>query len=230
MEPKVIAFIIYPGLTLFDLAGPLGVLQKFCELRPDFRTSVVSERMEPIVSDNGLMVIPDSTFEQMPHPYAVVIPGGNTPTLRAMTNPAIRSYVCQAADSAMFTGSVCTGALILASVGLLQGKPATTHWAYSKILENLGSTYQRKRWVMNGKIINSAGVSAGIDMALYFIGQLSDDATAKRVQLLLDYDPKPPFTIDWDHLPLMGRAVQVYHGLAAPRITSGAKRMLREGL
>jgi transcriptional regulator GlxA family with amidase domain len=112
---------------------------------------------------------------------------------------------------------------------LLKGKPATTHWAYAKILENLGSPYQRKRWVMNGNLINSAGVSAGIDMGLYFISQLADDATARRVQRLLDYDPQPPYKIDWEHLPLMAHGLKMYHALAASWITSGTKKLLREG-
>jgi transcriptional regulator GlxA family with amidase domain len=228
-ETKTIAFVIYPGLTLLDLVGPLGVIQKFCELRPEFRTSIVSEKLEPIVSDNGLTVIPDSTFEQLPYPYAIFLPGGNTPTLKAMLNPVIRNYVRQAAAGAAFIGSVCTGALILAAVGLLQGQPATTHWAYAGILEALGSTYQRRRWVMNGKIINSAGVSAGVDMGLYFVSQLADEATARRVQLLLEYDPQPPFQIDWQRLPLMARGIRLYHRLAAPMITSGTKKLLREG-
>ena len=156
-DVKTIAFVIYQGLTLLDLVGPLGVLQKFCEFNPEYQTTIVAERLDPIVSDNGMTVIPDQTFADVPHPFAVFMPGGSTPTLKAMTDPIMRSYVRQAAESAEFVGSVCTGALILASVGLLKGKPATTHWAYHKFLESLGSQYQRKRWVENGKIINSAG-------------------------------------------------------------------------
>jgi len=228
-EPKTIAFVIYQGLTLLDLVGPLGVLQKFCELNPQYQTTVVAERGEPIVSDNGLTVIPDRTFTEVPHPFAIFVPGGNTPTLRAMTNPSMRDYVRQAAETAEFVGSVCTGALILASLGLLQGKPATTHWAYYKILESFGSKYQRTRWVENGKIVNSAGVSAGVDMALFFVSRLAGEEMAKEVQLWLDYDPQPPFKIDWQHLNLMARGIRAYHALAAPFITSGAKKLLREG-
>jgi transcriptional regulator GlxA family with amidase domain len=228
-EIKTIAFVIYPGLTLFDLVGPLGVLQKFCELMPGYRTTVVSETMQPIESDNGLTVIPDSIFAEVPHPYAVFVPGGSAPTLKAMSHPPMRAYLKKASESATLIGSVCTGALILAALGLLTGKNATTHWAYKGILESFGSSYQRQRWVMNGKIINSAGVSAGVDMGLYFISQLSDEDTARRVQLHLDYDPRPPFRIDWQHLPLMARVMRAYHGLAAPWITSGAKKLLKAG-
>ncbi len=147
-----------------------------------------------------------------------------------MSNPAIRSYVRSAASEAEFIGSVCTGALILAAVGLLEGKPATTHWAFYKVLEKLGSPYQRQRWVDNGKIINSAGVSAGIDMALFFASRLTDEATAKRVQKLIDYDPQPPLGhINWGNLSLMSRMMRGFYSLKAPFIASGPKRLLRGG-
>jgi transcriptional regulator GlxA family with amidase domain len=146
-----------------------------------------------------------------------------------MTNPAIRDYLRAVAVSAAFIGSVCTGALILASIGLLKGKPATTHWAYRSILESLGSNYRRTRWVENGNIINSAGVSAGIDMALYFVSRLAGESAAKEVQRWIDYDPQPPYSIDWEHMGLMPRAMLAYHAVAAPVITSKAKKMLRAG-
>ena len=89
--------------------------------------------------------------------------------------------------------SVCTGALILAAAGLLEGRPATTHWAYWRLLERLGARYvPEQRWVEDGKFITSAGVSAGIDMALHLVERLTDEATARRVQLGIEYDPKPP--------------------------------------
>jgi transcriptional regulator GlxA family with amidase domain len=229
-EPKTIAFVIYQGLTLLDLAGPLGVIQKFCEFNPQYQTSIVAERLETIISDNGLAVIPDRTFVDLPHPFALFIPGGSTPTLKAMTNPAIRRYIQEAAKASTFVGSVCTGALILAANGLLKGKTATTHWAYRSLLESLGSPYQRTRWVENGKIINSAGVSAGVDMALFFISRLADEATAKKVQLWIDYDPQPPYKIDWNRLAFMPRAIRAYHTLAAPFLTSGAKKLLKQGM
>lgn len=228
-EPKMIAFIIYPGLTLLDLVGPLGVIQKFCELDRQYRTTIVAERLEPIDSDNGLTVIPDRTFAEMPDPFAVFVPGGGPPTLRAMNDPIIRNYLKSTIQTADFVGSVCTGALILASLGLLEGKDATTHWAYYKILENFGATYQRKRWVDNGRIVNSAGVSAGIDMGLHFISRLAGEAVAIEVQRLIDYDPQPPFSIQWDRLPLTALFMRGYHSLAAPMLTSKARKMLAVG-
>jgi transcriptional regulator GlxA family with amidase domain len=229
-EKKWIAFLIYPGLTLLDLAGPLGVLQKLAEIDPRFEMAVVAEKAGSLQSDNRLTVIPDRTFAELPHPFALFVPGGGEPTLKAMSDPAIRSYVRGAAQSAEFVGSVCTGALILAAVGLLEGEPATTHWAFYRVLERLGSPYLRRRWVDNGRIINSAGVSAGIDMALYFVSRLVDAPTAQRVQRLVDYDPEPPLGhIDWERMSLMSRLMRGYYSIKAPFIAAKPLRLLRAG-
>lgn len=107
---------------------------------------MVGERVEPMDTDIRVKMIPTHTFEEMPHPSVLLVPGGGVPTLRAMSNEAIRSYVRSAAETAEVAGSICTGALILGSVGLLEGRQATTHWAFHKILENLGAKYVRKRW------------------------------------------------------------------------------------
>jgi transcriptional regulator GlxA family with amidase domain len=230
-KKRTIAFLLYPGLTPLDLVGPLAVLQKMAEFDPRYETVVVAERLEPAEGDNGMRFIPNKTFEEMPHPYAIVVPGGSTPTLRAMKNPAIRKYVLQAAGTAEAVASVCTGALILASVGLLEGVQATTHWAYYGVLNALGARYVRERWVENGKVINSAGVSAGIDMALKLVARLSGEETARKVQLWIDYDPQPPFgNLDYDRLPFLPRAVRAYYTLSAPFIVSGVKRLNRAGL
>jgi transcriptional regulator GlxA family with amidase domain len=224
-KKRTIAFLLYPGLTPLDLVGPLAVLNKMAEFDPRYETVVVAERLEPAEGDNGIRFIPNKTFDEVPHPYAILVPGGGTPTLRAMENRVIRSYILQAAGTAEAVASVCTGALILASVRLLDGKRATTHWAYYGVLNALGAHYVRERWVENGKIINSAGVSAGIDMALKLVSRLTDEATARKVQLWIDYDPQPPFGgLDYAHLPALPRAVRAYYTLAAPFIVSGVKR------
>src|SRR5215213_7196459 len=130
-DQKTIAFVLYPGLTVLDMTGPLQVLSALSEIAPEYRTVVVAERVEPMDTDipGEMKVIPNSTFEEVPHPFAIIVPGGVMPTLKAMSNEAIRSYVSSAAETAEVVGSVCTGALILGSVGLLEGREATTHWA-----------------------------------------------------------------------------------------------------
>ncbi len=225
---RTIAFLLYPGLTLLDLVGPFEVIAHLTAAHPDIHPVVVGERIEPMDTDAGVQMIPDKTFAEVPTPYALIVPGGTEPTLRAMTDPAIRAYVRRAAATADVVGSVCSGALILAAVGLLEGRPATTHWAVSSILERLGAHYQRKRWVEDGKFIMSAGVSAGIDMALYLVARLTDEATARTVQLAMDYDPQPPFgPIDWEHVDLLPRALRGGIGLAAPVIAARPKRLTR---
>jgi transcriptional regulator GlxA family with amidase domain len=225
---KTVAFVLYKGLTLFDLAGPLQVFSGVSQLAPQYRTVVVGERKEPFDNDLHLKLIPTHTFEEVPHPSVLLVPGDRSSTFTAMSNEAIRSYVRSAAETAEVAGSICTGALILASVGLLEGRQATTHWIYYKILEQFGATYVRKRWVEDGKFICSAGVSAGIDMALHLAARLTDEETARRVQRSLGYDPHPPFGgMDYDHLGAMS-AARAGLSLAAPVIAAKPKRMIRQ--
>ena len=226
---KTIAFVLYPGLTVFDLTGPLQVLTALSAIAPQYRTVIVGERVEPMDTDIRVKMIPTHAFEEVPSPSVMLVPGGGVPTLRAMRDEAIRSYVRSAAETADVAGSVCTGALILGSVGLLEGRQATTHWAYYKILEEFGAKYVRKRWVEDGKFICSAGVSAGIDMALALAARLTDEETARRVQRSLGYDPHPPFGgIDYDHLGAWAGTVRAGVSLAAPMIAAKPKRLTRQ--
>jgi transcriptional regulator GlxA family with amidase domain len=192
---KLIAFVVYPGLTLLDLVGPL---QTLLGLRPDYVTVTVGERIEAMPTDTRLRITPESTFAEVPRPFGIVVPGGSEGTLRAMADPAVQGYLRSASQSAEVVASVCTGALVLAAAGLLEGGPATTHWAYKDILTSLGSPYQRARWVENGKCITAAGVSAGIDMAIHLAGRLVGEDRARQIQAGIEYDPQPPFgPMDW---------------------------------
>jgi len=224
---KTIALVLYPGLTFFDLAGPLRVFAGMSELAPEYRTVTVGERAEPMDTETRVRVVPTHTFEGVPDPSVLLVPGGGLPTLRAMGSEPIRSYVRSASETAEVAGSVCTGSLILASVGLLESRQATTHWAYHKVLRKLGATYVRKRWVEDGKFISSAGVSAGIDMAL--AARLTDGGIARRVQRSIGYDPHPPFGgIDYAHLDAVSAAARAGLSLAAPLIAAGPKRLTRQ--
>jgi putative intracellular protease/amidase len=229
-EPAhLMAFVLYPGLTVFDLAGPLEVLSALPRMAPQFRPVVVAEQMEPVMTDIGVRMVPNATFADLPHPHVFFVPGGDVPTLKAMSNPAIRRYIRTAAESAQWIVSVCTGALLLASVGLLEGCDVTTHWAYTHFLENLGAHYVQKRWTVNGNIVNAAGVSAGIDMALYLVSRLTDEETARKVQWLIHYDPQPPFGgIDYQHLKLWPRLLRGMSNLRSPYYTGKARRLTRQ--
>ena len=229
-DERLVAFVLYPGRTVLDAIGPLQVLTALQRLVPGYRTVTVWARREPVPTDVGVPMIPDRTFEEVPHPAIVLVPGGALPTIRAMNNPLVRDYVRSAAASAELVTSVCTGSLILGAVGLLEGRDATTNWFYSGILENLGATYHQRRWVEDGNLIMSAGVSAGIDMALHLAARLTDETTARRVQRAIDYDPRPPWGgIDYDRIPRFPRALRGAIGLTGPVVAGRARRLTRAG-
>jgi putative intracellular protease/amidase len=226
---KTIAFVLFPDLTLLDLVGPLQVLKG---LPPPFRTTVVGERAEPMATDTGLLLEPEKRLEEVPRPFAVIVPGGPG-SVSAMANEAIQSYLRSTAPTAEVMGSVCTGALVLAATGLLEGRRATTHWAYAAELEKLGARYVRERFVEDGKFVTGAGVSAGIDMAIALAARLTDRPTAERIQLGIEYDPRPPFGgIDWSRVGEPERARQRQRGTGrrltdAPRLLAGRPDLLK---
>ncbi|MET9883062.1 DJ-1/PfpI family protein [Streptomyces sp. NPDC006430] len=195
---KTIAFVLYPGLTPLDVVGPLQVFAALGDLVPGYDTVVVGERIEPMGSDTPLSLVPSHTFEQIADPYAVIVPGGLVPTLAAMADENLLGNLRETAARSQVVGSVCTGSLLLAAAGLLEGRRATTHWMYRDLLARFGATPVTRRWVEDGPFITAAGVSAGIDMALHLVGRLAGEEVARMVQLFIEYDPEPPFgPIDW---------------------------------
>jgi transcriptional regulator GlxA family with amidase domain len=209
-----VAFVLYPGLTLLDLVGPLQVFASLRQFNDQYRPVVVAERLEPMATDGPLTVIADRPSARSPTRRSCSSPAAVRPPSRPW-HQVVGDYLRQAADTAPVVGSVCTGALVLAAAGLLEGRQATTHWAYHRLLERLGATYLPKRWVEDGKFVTSAGVSAGIDLALALVARLTDEATARMVQLAIEYDPHPPFGgIDWGQVdrdiyePVLGPMLQ----------------------
>lgn len=193
---RTIAFLTFPGLTALDLVGPLQVLT---HIGAPYRVVVVGPDLSPIDTDTPLKIQASHRFEQVGAPYAVLVPGGGIAAIRAMASEAIQNYLKTVAPSATMIGSVCTGSLILAAAGLLEGKRATTHWAFMDWLEKLGAHPVQERWVEDGKFICAAGVSAGIDWALALTAKLKGEDHARLAQLIIEYDPDPPFGwIDWD--------------------------------
>src|SRR5688572_13963712 len=177
-EKKLIAFTLYPGVTPLDLVGPLTVLRNLGIGWP-FRTVVVGERIEPMATDTPLQMIPARTFREVPAPFGVIVPGGGEATLQAMQDESLLAYVRSAAETAELVGSTGNGALILGAAGLLAGRRAATHWAYGELLESLGATYARERWVEDGTLLTAAGGSAGIDMMLHLVARLKGAAGAR---------------------------------------------------
>lgn len=199
---KTIAFVLYPGCTLLDLVGPLQVLSMFSAMRPESRVVVVAEELASYDTDTPLHVRADRTFADVPAPDMVVVPGGGTPTLRAMTHEPLLAYLREVAPGADLMASVCTGSLVLGAAGLLEGRRATTHWAVLEALAEFGATPVSERWVHDGPVLTAAGVSAGIDMALHLVEELAGADVARTVQFGIEYDPQPPLGgLDWSEAP-----------------------------
>src|SRR5215203_5681857 len=196
-ETKTIAFVTYPGLTLLDLVGPIttfyGLTRGLLSTSRQYRTVSVAERVEPLDSNSPMALIPEKAFEEVPAPFAIVVPGGGVNALKAMGNERIVDYLRFAAHGAEIVGSVSTGAFLLAAAGLLEGRQATTHPSYGELLQRLGANYVRRNWVEDGRFITAAGVSGGIDMALYLVAKLKNEPAAKSIQTVIEYDPQPPF-------------------------------------
>lgn len=197
-DTKTIAFVLYPGLTPLDIVGPLQVFSELAKRVPGYRPVVVAERMEPATTDTPLSIVPSHTFETMPDPYALIVPGGTLATLAALADEKLLGRIRDAAERSEIVGSVCTGALLLAAAGQLEGRRANTHWLFRPLLPKFGAIPVTERWVADGKFITSAGVAAGIDMALCLVGRLEGEDVARLTQLFIEYAPEPPFgPIDW---------------------------------
>ena len=189
---RLIAFTLYPGATPLDLVGPLTVLRDL-KIGSPYRTVVVGERVAPMDTDTPLRMVPAKAFREVPAPFAVVVPGGDAATLHATKDEALLAYVRSAAETAEVVGATGNGALVLAAAGLLAGRRAAIHWAYTEALERLGARYAQERWVEDGKFLTAAGGSAGIDLMLALVARLKGQARAKLTQLFVEYDPQPPF-------------------------------------
>ena len=186
-----VAIPLFPRFTALDAIGPYEVLQRI----PDIDVTFVGHERGEVRSENGFLgVTRDATFEEMPSPDVIVFPGG-VGTRPLVDDERVLAWVRTAHAGSRFTTSVCTGSLVLAAAGLLDGLQATTHWSVYPLLERLGATPVPTRVVehLDRRIITAAGVSSGIDMALRLVELLVDDVAAKASQLMIEYDPQPPF-------------------------------------
>jgi transcriptional regulator GlxA family with amidase domain len=184
-----IAILLYDRFTLLDAVGPYEVLARLPEVRVQF----VAARPGLVRVDTGLTgLLAEATLDEAPRPDVVVVPGGpGTPA--AIQEAAHVAWLRAVHPTTRWTTSVCTGAFLLGAAGLLQGAPATTHWASRNYLPQVGATYVPERVVRHGRVITAAGVSAGIDMALTLAAEIAGAEWAQAAQLALEYDPQPPF-------------------------------------
>lgn len=180
---------LFPSFTALDAIGPAEVLGRL----PGATVTFAAARDQSVTTDNGaLTVVPAATLGQIESCDILVVPGGPG-TRRLLTDEELIGWVRRIDATTKWTTSVCTGSLVLAAAGLLQGRRATTHWAARDLLESLGATYTEERVVIEGKTITAAGVSSGIDMALTLTGLVAGSTTAEAIQLSIEYDPQPPY-------------------------------------
>jgi putative intracellular protease/amidase len=184
-----IAIYLFDGFTALDAVGPYETLSRL----PGATVTFVAPEpglKRTDVGSLGLMV--DAALEDHPHPDIVVVPGGPGQVL-PMGDEATLAWLRDAHDHSQWTTSVCTGSLILAAAGLLQGVRATSHWQALELLGALGADAVAERVVFHGRIVTAAGVSAGIDMGLALAARVAGDEVAQGIQLGIEYDPDPPF-------------------------------------
>jgi transcriptional regulator GlxA family with amidase domain len=190
---KNAGIILYPDFEELDAVGPYEVLGMLAKLDPEWRVVTIAEKAGPVRAFNGLSVGADHGFDDAPSLNVILVPGG-LGSRKAMDDTRLVEYVQTAARSATWVTSVCTGAMILHRAGFLSGRPATTHWGAIHELKALRDVDVKEgvRWVHDGNVITSAGVSAGIDMALYLVSLLKDEKIAAGVQKMMEYYPQPP--------------------------------------
>jgi putative intracellular protease/amidase len=184
-----IAILIYERLTALDAVGPYEVLSRI----PGAEVVFVAEKTGLKRTDTKRLALnADATIDEIRKPHVVLVPGGPGQG-GLMDDGPVHQWLRDAHATSTWTTSVCTGSVILAAAGILAGKRATSHWLALRELERLGAVPIAERVVFDGKIVTSAGVSAGIDMALALTAKLGGDELAQAIQLSIEYDPQPPF-------------------------------------
>ena len=191
-----IGIFVFEGAEELDWAGPWEVLSYWARTYPDDAVEVftVAEREGPVTCAKGLKVLADHTWDTMPNIDVLVYPGGYG-TRPQLGDETYRKWVRSHADRGTLMTSVCTGSLVYADAGLLDGRPATTHWENVDLLASLGQNIDVRpddRFVDDGDVVTAAGVSAGIDMALHLVARLGSVDRAKQVRRGIQYDPEPP--------------------------------------
>ena len=184
-----IAIPLYDRFTALDAVGPYEVLSRI----PGADLKFVATEAGPYKTDNGMLtIVAEASLEEMPQPHILCVPGG-WGTRDAMHDDALVGWIRKAHETTQWTTSVCTGSLLLGAAGILDGLEATSHWLELDTLAEMGARPTERRVVEQGKVITSAGVSSGIDMALFLLGKISGEEFAQTIQLLIEYDPQPPY-------------------------------------
>jgi transcriptional regulator GlxA family with amidase domain len=189
-KPFQVAILLYPGVTALDAVGPLEILSRM----PNTEVRFVGKEEGPVITEGGALLLGVThTIDETPSPDLVLVPGG-TATPGQMVDDEVLDWLRKVHETTTWTTSVCSGSLILGAAGILKGLPATTHWYKMGVLRIMGGKPQPdKRVVHSGKIVTAAGVSSGIDLALWLAGEIAGRERAEAIQLVIEYDPHPPF-------------------------------------
>jgi cyclohexyl-isocyanide hydratase len=184
-----IAMVIYPGMTTLDMIAPQVIFSAL----GNTDVQLVWKDRKTIVSDSGVPIVPTQVFDDVPAGLTALFVPGGTRSYAMMNDPDVIGFLQRVGPAAQYVTSVCTGSLILASAGLLRGYRATTHWVVHDVLATLGATPVTQRVVVDRNRITGAGVTAGLDFGLTIAAKLRGDDYARMLQLMLEYDPQPPF-------------------------------------
>lgn len=183
-----LVFVLFNNVTQLDFTGPVQFLSRL----PGAQVHVVTKDGKAVTTDCGFSILPRYGLAECPQANILCVPGGHG-VRDAIADEAIVDFVRHQAQGAEYITSVCTGAFILGAAGLLHGKKATCHWAYTQLLPLFGATHEPARVVRDGNLITAGGVTSGIDFALKLIAAISGEDVARTIQLALEYDPAPPF-------------------------------------
>jgi transcriptional regulator GlxA family with amidase domain len=185
-----IVIYLYNGLTVMDAVGPYEVWSRL----PGAQVKFVAREKGLIISDTHfLKIVAEYAISEIQSADILLIPGSVVGFIRESKDAALLNWIRKIHQTTAWTTSVCSGSIILAAAGVLNGKKASSHWAAMHLLSDYGAVPSSERYIQEGKIITAQGVSAGMDMALYLVGQLVGVEKAKAYQLFIEYDPNPPF-------------------------------------
>lgn len=185
-----VAILLYPGTTVLDWIGPYEALHRV----EGVDVILAAKTTELMKSDSGIVDYKANvTLDEVKSPDILLVPGGAQGLMVAANDPVTAEWVKQMDETSSYTVGICTGSLLLAKLGLLDGRRATTYWKFSDMLGGGGATFVPERWVQDGKYWTSAGVSAGMDLTLALIADLYGTKAAMMAQLAIEYDPHPPF-------------------------------------
>jgi cyclohexyl-isocyanide hydratase len=187
-SPIAIGILIYPNVTQLDATGPAQVLARV----PGASLHMIWKTRDPIPTDSGFSIVPNTTFADCPKLDVICVPGGGG-QVALMNDPETLDFLRRQAETARYVTSVCTGSLVLGAAGLIKGYRSACHWAWREMLSDFGAIPVAERVVRDRNRISGGGVTAGIDFGLTVAAELAGEDVAKSIQLILEYDPLPPF-------------------------------------